>query len=46
MITYRWSGNKFTQHDWVHNDYSRAVGDGGPDGAAVDEPAPSEPPAN
>ncbi|MFH8579208.1 hypothetical protein OHB11_21455 [Streptomyces zaomyceticus] len=46
VITYRWSGNKFTQHDWVHNDYSRAVGDGGPDGAAVDEPAPSEPPAN
>ncbi|WP_328944054.1 hypothetical protein OG259_23505 [Streptomyces sp. NBC_00250] len=41
VITYRWSGNKFTQHDWVHNDYSRAVGDG-----EVEEPAPSEPPAN
>ncbi|MFE5980252.1 hypothetical protein ACFQ63_11125, partial [Streptomyces wedmorensis] len=41
VITYRWSGSRFTQHDWVHNDYSRAVGDGG----AV-EPAPSEPPAN
>ncbi|MFE2015899.1 hypothetical protein [Streptomyces sp. NPDC059491] len=27
VITYRWSGNRFTQHDWVHNDYSRAVGD-------------------
>ncbi|MFH8621508.1 hypothetical protein ACH4A8_06295 [Streptomyces vietnamensis] len=39
VITYRWSGNRFTQHDWVHNDYSRAVGDG-------TEPAPSEPPAN
>ncbi|MFF7776070.1 hypothetical protein [Streptomyces tanashiensis] len=41
VITYRWSGNRFTQHDWVHNDYSRAVGDG--EGA---EPAPSEPPAD
>ncbi|MFE5661504.1 hypothetical protein ACFQ9H_35620 [Streptomyces sp. NPDC056517] len=41
VITYRWSGNRFTQHDWVHNDYSRAVGDG-----EVVEPAPSEPPAN
>lgn len=40
VITYRWSGNGFTQHDWVHNDYSRAV-DGG---SAVTEPAPSEPP--
>lgn len=38
VITYRWSGNKFTQHDWVHNDYSRAVGDGV-------EPAPSASPA-
>ncbi|GGT70894.1 MULTISPECIES: hypothetical protein [Streptomyces] len=37
VITYRWAGNKFIQHDWVHNDYSRAVGDGGLDG-----PAPSE----
>ena len=43
VITYRWTGNKFTQHDWVHNDYSKAVGDGGIDGA---EPAPSEPPSN
>lgn len=43
VITYRWSGNKFTQHDWVHNDYSKAVGDGGIDGA---EPSPSEPGAN
>ncbi|MEU2244697.1 hypothetical protein ABZ572_35520 [Streptomyces sp. NPDC018338] len=39
VITYRWSGNRFTQHDWVHNDYSRAVGDG----EAAVEPAPSEP---
>ncbi|WP_251067196.1 hypothetical protein [Streptomyces sp. ISL-36] len=37
VVTYRWAGNKFTQHDWVHNDYSRAVGDGGLDG-----PAPAE----
>ncbi|ROQ32717.1 hypothetical protein EDD98_1713 [Streptomyces sp. PanSC19] len=41
VITYRWSGNRFTQHDWVHNEYSRAVGDG--DGA---EPAPSASPAD
>ncbi|MEU7297597.1 hypothetical protein AB0A76_31100 [Streptomyces exfoliatus] len=41
VITYRWSGNRFTQHDWVHNDYSRAVGDGG-----LEEPAPSEPPGS
>ncbi|MER6100162.1 hypothetical protein ABT154_30765 [Streptomyces sp. NPDC001728] len=41
VITYRWSGNKFTQHDWVHNDYSRALGDAG-----VAEPAPSASPAD
>ncbi|MGW8768029.1 hypothetical protein ACWGN5_36750 [Streptomyces sp. NPDC055815] len=40
VITYRWSGNRFTQHDWVHNDYSQAVGDG--EGA---QPAPTAPPA-
>ncbi|MFE6226637.1 hypothetical protein [Streptomyces sp. NPDC057854] len=39
VITYRWSGNRFTQHDWVHNDYSRAVGEG--DGTAEQpEPVP------
>ncbi|MBD0707601.1 hypothetical protein BU197_03985 [Streptomyces sp. CBMA291] len=38
VVTYRWSGDKFTQRDWVHNDYSRAVGDAG-----VDEPAPARP---
>ncbi|MEV4425338.1 hypothetical protein ACN9M0_15735 [Streptomyces sp. R-07] len=43
VITYRWSGNSFTQHDWVHNDYSRAVDEGE---AGTAEPAPSEPPAN
>ncbi|MFF5577798.1 hypothetical protein [Streptomyces sp. NPDC012827] len=37
VITYRWTGNRFTQHDWVHNDYSRALGDGG------GEPEPAEP---
>ncbi|MFB7593027.1 hypothetical protein [Streptomyces sp. NPDC056169] len=42
VITYRWAGNRFTQHDWVHNDYSRAVGDG----EAAVEPAPSEPASN
>ncbi|MFC8277170.1 hypothetical protein ACFUJR_32500 [Streptomyces sp. NPDC057271] len=41
VITYRWAGNKFSQHDWVHNDYSRAVGDGGIDGAATAEPSGS-----
>ncbi|MEU7023192.1 hypothetical protein ABZ990_21365 [Streptomyces sp. NPDC046203] len=41
VITYRWSGNKFNQHDWVHNDYSKAVGEGGMEPA---EPAPSPPP--
>ncbi|MFJ7129774.1 hypothetical protein [Streptomyces sp. NPDC098101] len=40
VITYRWTGSRFTQHDWVHNDYSRSVGEG--EGL---EPAPSEPPA-
>ncbi|MFF9503514.1 hypothetical protein [Streptomyces sp. NPDC014656] len=40
VLTYRWSGNRFAQHDWVHNDYSRGVGEG--DGATtVPEPAPS-----
>ncbi|MEU6986968.1 hypothetical protein ABZ946_26610 [Streptomyces sp. NPDC046324] len=41
VITYRWAGSKFSQHDWVHNDYSRAVGDGGIDGAATVEPSGS-----
>nr|WP_229833037.1 hypothetical protein [Streptomyces purpureus] len=40
VITYRWSGSKFTQHDWVHNDYSKAVGDGGIDSPST--AAPSE----
>ncbi|MDN3297696.1 hypothetical protein QWM81_27395 [Streptomyces ficellus] len=44
VITYRWAGTKFTEHDRVHNDYSKAVGDGGIDGPA--EPAPSAPGEN
>ncbi|MGW4163826.1 hypothetical protein [Streptomyces sp. NPDC004788] len=38
VITYRWTGNRFSQHDWVHNDFSKAAGDGGLDGT---EPAPA-----
>ncbi|WP_399442650.1 hypothetical protein [Streptomyces sp. WAC08241] len=41
VITYRWTGNRFTQHDWVHNDYSRSVGEG--EGL---EPAPSQTPGD
>ncbi|MFF5935392.1 hypothetical protein [Streptomyces sp. NPDC012508] len=41
VITYRWAGSKFSQHDWVHNDYSRAVGDGGLDGPTTAEPSGS-----
>ncbi|MBT2491432.1 hypothetical protein J7E96_23485 [Streptomyces sp. ISL-96] len=40
VITYRWVGNKFTVHDQVHNDFSRAVGGDG-DGSEQDPPAPS-----
>ncbi|WP_351231791.1 hypothetical protein [Streptomyces sp. NPDC002133] len=36
VTTYRWAGNKFTEHDRVENEYSRAV-----DGDVVDEPAPT-----
>ncbi|MFF0434659.1 hypothetical protein ACFYU9_20795 [Streptomyces sp. NPDC004327] len=35
VITYRWTGNRFSQHDWVHNDFSKAVGDGGIEPAPV-----------
>ncbi|MEU7282962.1 hypothetical protein AB0A69_29915 [Streptomyces sp. NPDC045431] len=41
VITYRWVGNRFSEHDRVHNDYSKAIGDGG-----IDGPAPSPPPEN
>ncbi|MFD7326723.1 hypothetical protein ACFV9D_37520 [Streptomyces sp. NPDC059875] len=39
VITYRWAGSKFSQHDWVHNDYSRALGDGGIDGPPTTAPS-------
>lgn len=41
VITYRWTGNKFTEHDRVHNEYSKTVGDGGIDGPG-EQPAPSK----
>ncbi|MFF2410561.1 hypothetical protein [Streptomyces sp. NPDC058092] len=28
VITYRWANNRFSEHDRVHNDFNRAVGDG------------------
>lgn len=37
VVWYRWAGSRFSQHDWVHNDYSRAV-DGSLDGSATAEP--------
>ncbi|MFD4374149.1 hypothetical protein [Streptomyces sp. NPDC058486] len=44
VITYRWAGTRFTQHDWVHNDYSRAVGEG--DGTSeLPEPEPAPAPS-
>ncbi|MGW1227377.1 hypothetical protein [Streptomyces sp. NPDC001515] len=41
VITYHWSGSRFSEQDRVHNDFNRAVGSG--DG---DLPAPTEPPEN
>ncbi|MFF7813014.1 hypothetical protein ACFZCF_14035 [Streptomyces sp. NPDC007945] len=41
IITYRWSGKRFAQHDWVHNDYSRGVGEGSDGTGEVPEPVPS-----
>ncbi|HET6858142.1 MAG TPA: hypothetical protein VFH94_13765 [Streptomyces sp.] len=38
VITYRWAGNKFTVHDQVHNDFSRAVGGDGEGTAAPSVP--------
>ncbi|MFE7464013.1 hypothetical protein ACFU6R_07895 [Streptomyces sp. NPDC057499] len=29
VITYRWAGSRFSEHDRVHNDFNRAVGSGG-----------------
>ncbi|MFJ7256159.1 hypothetical protein ACIQWV_27055 [Streptomyces sp. NPDC098085] len=28
VITYHWANNRFSEHDRVHNDFNRAVGDG------------------
>ncbi|MFE7042274.1 hypothetical protein ACFU9X_23370 [Streptomyces atratus] len=28
VITYRWANNRFSEHDRVHNDFNRAVGNG------------------
>ncbi|MEU2156462.1 hypothetical protein ABZ532_15825 [Streptomyces sp. NPDC019396] len=39
VITYRWSGNGFAEHDRVENEYSRGIGGDG----AGDEPVPSAP---
>ncbi|MFE9255852.1 hypothetical protein [Streptomyces sp. NPDC006879] len=35
VITYRWTGEKFTEHDRVHTDYSNAVDGGGQPAPAV-----------
>ncbi|MFF3394699.1 hypothetical protein ACFYW1_27630 [Streptomyces sp. NPDC002669] len=37
VITYRWTTNRFTEHDRVHNDFNRAVGNG--DAGLSAEPA-------
>ncbi len=39
VVTYRWASDRFTEHDRVHNDFSRAV-EGSTDG---DLPVQSEP---
>ncbi|MFV0128472.1 hypothetical protein ACLGI4_12265 [Streptomyces sp. HMX112] len=39
VITYRWVGTKFTVHDQVRNEYSKAVGGGG-----IDNPTQSSGP--
>lgn len=41
VVTYRWAGNRFTEHDRVHNDFNRAVGNG-----EGDFPEPTEPTKN
>ncbi|MFE4381132.1 hypothetical protein [Streptomyces cyaneofuscatus] len=42
VVTYRWAGGRFTEHDRVHNDFSRAV-DGGGDIEAPTQAEPVEP---
>ncbi|WP_411083946.1 hypothetical protein [Streptomyces sp. cmx-18-6] len=39
VVTYRWANERFTEHDRVHNDFSRAV-----DGTDGELHEPSEPP--
>ncbi|MGW2087724.1 hypothetical protein [Streptomyces sp. NPDC001880] len=41
VITYRWAGNRFNEHDRVHNDFNRAVGSGGATLPGAAEPAGS-----
>ncbi|MFH8472697.1 hypothetical protein [Streptomyces sp. NPDC018000] len=41
VITYRWAGNRFIEHDRVHNDFNQTVGNGG-----AGLPEPSEPAGN
>ncbi|UUN28414.1 hypothetical protein [Streptomyces sp. FIT100] len=36
VVTYRWTGNRFVEHDRVENEYSRSV-----DGGIAEEPVPS-----
>ncbi|GHA96019.1 hypothetical protein ACIQRS_24180 [Streptomyces termitum] len=43
VLTYRWAGTRFTQHDLVHNEYSRAVGEEEPTAEAEPVPRPSVP---
>ncbi|HEY9439454.1 MAG TPA: hypothetical protein VIS29_12535, partial [Streptomyces sp.] len=41
VITYRWTDNRFTEHDRVHNDFNRAVNNGQGELPDAPEPAPS-----
>jgi hypothetical protein len=41
VVTYRWSGNRFNEHDRVHNDFNRAVGNG-----EAEFPEPADPTTN
>lgn len=41
VVTYRWASDRFTEHDRVHNDFSRAVE--GTDGELPVQSEPMEP---
>ncbi|MFF1835157.1 hypothetical protein ACFVXE_13265 [Streptomyces sp. NPDC058231] len=41
VVTYHWADNRFTEHDRVHNDFNRAVGNG-----EGELPEPAEPTKN